>query len=148
MTEQLANPIRFSKHTNRKNNDVVAAMYAMYLKGEDGEPKSLAEVGAVYKRSRQAVYDVFKVRGYKLRSKKFKPVVVLDGVRFTTNAQGYFRSTKGKRKLMHIFVWEKYNGRLPKKHGIHHKDLDRSNNKISNLECLSIEEISTLTYHH
>lgn len=61
------NVIRYNKHRNRKNNDIVAAMYAMYLMGPEGHPCTLEEIGRYYKRSRQAIHDVFKSRGYKLR---------------------------------------------------------------------------------
>lgn len=51
--------------------------------------------------------------------------------------QGYL--CRGKRKL-HRLIWEKFNGPIPKGHHIHHKDGDKLNNSIHNLECLSHAE--------
>ncbi len=143
MSDKPVNEIRFNKHRRRKNNDIVAAMYAMYLQGPDGKLKSLAEVGKTYKKTRQAIYDVFKTRGYPLRSRKINKFQYFGDRKFAPTRFGYWRATEGDRKQMHVFVWESYNGPLPAGHGIHHKDLDRSNNKIENLECLTIEEISS-----
>lgn len=140
---RAANEVRYNKHRNRKNNDLVAAMYAMYLMGPDGRPCTLEEIGRVYRRSRQAVYDSFKSRGYVLRSKPVKPFVMIDGRKFTPRHDAYWRATAGDRKQLHVYIWEKVHGRLPDGHGIHHKDLDRGNNAIENLECLPIAEISS-----
>jgi|GEM_PF-3505190 len=141
--EKVANKIRYNKHPRRKNNDLVAAMYAMYRRGPDGKPKSLAEVGNMYRKTRQAIYDVFRTRGYKLRSKPVKPFVIVGGRKFTARNDGYWRATSGDRKQLHVYVWEKFNGKLPIGCGIHHKDKDRSNNNIANLVCLTVKEISS-----
>jgi hypothetical protein len=42
-------------------------------------------------------------------------------------------------------VWEFFNGEIPENHHIHHKDKDKSNNSIDNLELLSASEHSK---HH
>lgn len=42
---------------------------------------------------------------------------------------------KGTESL-HRETWKFYNGDIPEKHHIHHKDGDTDNNDISNLECL------------
>ncbi len=44
------------------------------------------------------------------------------------------------RKRLHRAVWESHHGRIPEDHHIHHKDFDRANNDISNLECLPSDE--------
>lgn len=41
---------------------------------------------------------------------------------------------------MHRAVWEKENGPVPDGFVIHHKDHDRRNNSIENLECIKISE--------
>src|ERR687885_19480 len=56
---------------NRKNNDAVLAMYEVYLSGKSLQ--YIAEVMYRGKFTRQALYDVFRARGYKLRSKPLKP---------------------------------------------------------------------------
>lgn len=143
MDHKNMNRIRLNKHPKRKNNYIVAAMYAMYKRGPEGKPMSLAQIAKMYRKTRQSIHSVFQSRGYPLRSKEVGPIQVLDGLNFTETKDGYWRMTNKKRRLMHVYVWEKHNRRLPKKSGIHHKDLDRANNKIENLECLSIIEISS-----
>lgn len=142
--DEAGNTVRLNKHINRKNHLLVAAMYAMYLEGPDGKPCTVEEVGRVYKKTRQAVFALFKSRGYPLRSKPKKEFQIFDGRKFTPRHDGYWRATAGDRKQMHVYVWEKANGRLlPAGHGIHHKDLDRANNKIENLVLMTIQEISS-----
>ena len=59
-----------------------------------------------------------------------------EGVKFTRDDKtGYYlNSTLHKR--MHRYVWEYYNGAIPKGYQIHHKDHNRANNNIENLEML------------
>lgn len=47
---------------------------------------------------------------------------------------GAYFQHKGKR--LHRTVWEYHNGEIPKGYHIHHKDEDRYNNNISNLELV------------
>lgn len=119
-------------------------MYLLYLHGANGKAYSLADVGKAFGKTRQAVYDQFRVRGFKLRSKTFGSVQVFDGRRYMARKNdGYWRATTGDRKQMHVAVWEKANGRpLPKGHGLIHLDGDRSNNALGNLKLLTISEIS------
>lgn len=46
---------------------------------------------------------------------------------------------------LHHYVWEKYNGPRPKGYDIHHRDGNKRNNDISNLECITHSEHATLT---
>ena len=59
-----------------------------------------------------------------------------NGLKFTRDDKtGYYlNSTIEKR--MHRYVWEFYNGPIPKGYDIHHKDEDKANNDISNLEMI------------
>jgi hypothetical protein len=50
---------------------------------------------------------------------------------------GYWITTGCPKKRMHVVVWEYFNGKVPKKYHIHHKDGNKSNNEISNLELIS-----------
>ncbi len=126
------NEIRYNQHPRRKNNHIVAAMYAMYQTG-----KSLDEVARRYRRTRQAVYDIFRTRGYQLRSKRLNGLQVLDGYNFTLTKGGYLRGTvNGQRLLMHRYVWEKHHGPLPEEHVLHHLDGDPTNNAIENLQLV------------
>ena len=67
------------------------------------------------------------------------------------NSDGYIGTTIysdfGDRKTIrhHRFIWEAVNGSIPKGYDIHHKDHNRSNNSISNLELI---ESSTHKHQH
>lgn len=52
---------------------------------------------------------------------------------------GYYLSSviDGKRYRLHRYIWEYYNGEIPKDYDIHHKDHNKFNNEIDNLELLS-----------
>lgn len=66
-------------------------------------------------------------------------VTVIDSTKQEFNGErfylcGFYYQHKGKR--LHRVVWEHFYGPVPKGFHIHHKDEDRSNNNIENLECL------------
>lgn len=56
----------------------------------------------------------------------------------------YYQSTsknnEGRRERLHRAVWRYYNGEIPKRYHVHHKDGDKANNEINNLELIRIEE--------
>lgn len=61
-----------------------------------------------------------------------------DEKRFTRDENtGYYLcstyDSDGKRKRMHVYVWEYYNGKVPDGYHVHHVDGDKSNNEIENL---------------
>jgi hypothetical protein len=66
--------------------------------------------------------------------------VYFDGYKFTRDDKtGYYLNSTIRQRL-HRYVWEFYNGPIPKGYHIHHKDFNRANNDISNLQLLSLEE--------
>ena len=129
--------IKVNKHPRKKNNAQVNVMYEVYLAG-----RSLAEIAAMFHKSRQAVYDVFRSRGYKLRSKQLKGLQILDGIRFTETKGGYLRGTApdGRRILIHQWVWEKHYGPIPPKHVVRFVNGDKRDARIGNLELMSLSE--------
>ena len=56
---------------------------------------------------------------------------------------GFYYQHKGKR--LHRAVWEYHNGIIPDGYHVHHKDGDRNNNDIDNLELL--READHLSLH-
>jgi hypothetical protein len=131
--------VKVNKHPRRKNNVQVNVMYELYLAG-----RSLAEIAAMYHKTRQAVYDVFRSRGYKLRSKQLMGLKIINGHRFTLMKGGYLRGTvNGRRMLAHHLVWEKRNGPIPPGYGIHFKNGIRTDVSIDNLSLHTIAEISS-----
>ena len=65
-----------------------------------------------------------------------------NGIRFyQTTPKDYCRHSVGHTTiLMHKYVWEFYNGKIPKGYEVHHIDGNRANNDISNLQLLTSEE--------
>jgi hypothetical protein len=110
-------------------------MYAEYLKGF-----SLQEVGRIFGVTRQSVFAGFKCRELKLRKKQPLPYQFFNGIKFSLRNTGYYGRSKGKRDLIHRAVWEFYNGKIPPSHDIHHKDHDKGNNRIENLELFTKSE--------
>lgn len=130
--------IRYTRHPNRKNNFKVAEMYDCYKDG-----MSLATIAKLYKCSRQAVYDVFRARGYRLRSKKLKGARIVDGIRYTFDGNGYLRGTKdGKRVYLHKLVWIAANGEIPAGFQLHFKDNNKEHCAIENLELVPLDRLS------
>ena len=60
--------------------------------------------------------------------------VICDGTKYYFDG-GYYISKN--RVRLHIYVWEKYNGSVPKGYHIHHKDFNSKNNDIDNLQLMT-----------
>lgn len=141
----MANKIKVNRHPKRRNNDLVAAMYAMYCsRNEEGRLNSMADVAAVYRRTRQAVYDLFRSRGYELRTKRLAGLTMLDGIRFTLTKGGYLRGTVPGvgRTTMQRYAWEKERGPVPEGFVLHHIDGNKARNSVDNLELVPKREMS------
>lgn len=123
----------------KSKDNYAKQLYEIYEQG-----LSLAKVAQTVGTTRQSVYSLFKARGYKLRTVVLKPAQVFDGVKFTPNTDGYFRRTDGDRELMHRYVWMFYNGEIPFKFEIHHRNENKADNRIENLEMLSKAEHTRL----
>ena len=66
-----------------------------------------------------------------------------NGYKFTKDEKtGYYLSStiNGKRYRLHRYVWEYYNGEIPKGYHVHHKDHNKNNNELNNLELLTESE--------
>lgn len=68
-------------------------------------------------------------------------LAVFDGFKFRRDKEtGYYLSSKkinGKRKRLHVYMWEYFKGDIPEGLNIHHKDGDKSNNTIENFELMT-----------
>ena len=64
---------------------------------------------------------------------------------YLRESQGYYYSPRKDRSgldMLHRMVFIHYNGEIPKGYCIHHKDGNKGNNDISNLECVRRSEHS------
>jgi len=120
---------------HRVDEEMWEQRYKEYNKGF-----SLAEIGRMFGVTRQSIYDGFHRRKLKLREKKRLPYQFFNGEKFTLRNTGYYGRTKGNRTLMHIVVWKYHNGNIPKEHDLHHKNHDKTDNRIDNLELYSKSE--------
>lgn len=72
----------------------------------------------------------------------------VDGYSFRKDKKtGYFLSSKligGKRKRLHVYIWEKYNGEVPRGYAVHHIDENKMNNELSNLTVITSSEHSEI----
>lgn len=66
-------------------------------------------------------------------------MIIVDGIKFYSSGNGYLKNTE-KGLWLHRYIWEKYNGPIPEGYVIHHKDHNKLNNDISNLEMISDRE--------
>ena len=72
-------------------------------------------------------------------------VQFFNGIKFKEHSAGYMcANINGKTVLMHRYVWEFYNGAIPSGYVVHHKDENKHNNAIENLECLPNKEHSAM----
>lgn len=63
-----------------------------------------------------------------------------DGLHVT--AKGYLRGNfNGRLRLAHVVIWEKAHGPVPPGHLVHHKNEDKQDNRLRNLQAV------TFTYH-
>lgn len=70
----------------------------------------------------------------------YMKIQYFNGIRFTQSNDGEYFNNSTIHKSMHRYVWEYYNGSIPKGYEVHHKDFDKSNNDISNLQLLKESE--------
>jgi len=70
--------------------------------------------------------------------------IIYDDIIFNKDKNtGYYLGSKkvnGKRLRLHRYIWCKHFGEIPQNMHIHHKDENKDNNDISNLELLSNSE--------
>lgn len=107
-------------------------MYALYLEGH-----STRQVAAVFGVTGQSVHGLFKYNHKPMRAKPAPLAFVeFNDNRYTLRNTGYYGRTNKERSLLHRDMWEHHNGPIPNGWDVHHKDANKGNNVIENLECL------------
>lgn len=109
---------------------------------------SIAAVAKALKRNPSTIYMHLLVAGA-LRRKVVGPSKSFNGHLYYRCASGYWRRQEkavGRKTVyLHRAVWQHAHGRIKKGWEIHHKDHDKDNNALSNLECLPAGQHTT--YH-
>jgi len=73
-------------------------------------------------------------------------MIFYDDIKFYPTKQGYYLGqVNNQPKRLHIYIWEKHYGKIPRGFHIHHLDRDKSNNNINNLIILPRHE--HLSFH-
>ncbi len=121
------------------NNEKAKSMYEYYNNG-----LSLNEVGKIFGVTRQSVFSMFKARKFKLREKKTLSFIIVDSLKFTIRYDGYYYCTTNDTLSLHRHNWIKKNGQIPNGYELHHKDENKLNNDVSNLELLTTSEHTRL----
>ena len=63
-----------------------------------------------------------------------------DGYKFRKDKKSGYWLCSTIHKRLHIYIYEKYNGEIPKGMQVHHIDHNKDNNEIENLVLLTVEE--------
>jgi HNH endonuclease len=113
---------------------LVDRMYRDYLR-----LRSAAKVGALYGRTRQAIWDIFQTKKLQLRKKKFKKQIKHKGIAYSLH-KGYMRATSGGRVPLHHVLWIEKNGPIPFGHNLVFRDGNRFNFTLRNIICLTVAE--------
>lgn len=67
-------------------------------------------------------------------------IAIFDGLAFRLDKKtGYYLNAKTHKRL-HVYVWEHFNGKVPKGHHVHHADFNKANNEPDNLVLLGAKE--------
>lgn len=66
--------------------------------------------------------------------------VYFNGLKFTKDEETGYYLNSTIRKRLHVYVWEFYNGEIPKGYEVHHKNKDKATTNIEELELLSKSE--------
>jgi len=56
------------------------------------------------------------------------------------NGYCYYNTAKNRKRLVHRVIWEETYGKIPIGYEIHHKDGNKQNNEIENLQLVSHKE--------
>lgn len=113
--------------------------YELYKEG-----KSLQEVAEIVQTTRQKLYYYFSKNKLICRKLVRKEFIVIDGLKFTVNRDGYYECTTIDRLMLHNYNWEKVNGKIPNGYELHHIDLVKTNNEIQNLLLVTPQEHTTI----
>lgn len=111
---------------------VVAQMYADYQR-----LGSCAAVAALYGRTRETIFQIFKAHGCPLRAKQFKAKLHYGGLDYTFDSarkrHRYWRATRGDRHPLHRRVWIDSGRSIPAGYEVAFRDGDGANYALENL---------------
>lgn len=110
-------------------------MYSLY-----GQGYSLAQVGRAFGVTRQSVFKMFLQRSLPMRTVEPLPFIMWEGRKYTRRSNGYYARTRDGRVYLHADVWVANHGSIPHGMQVHHRDGNRENNSVDNLELASASD--------
>lgn len=131
----------------RPEDERYKRMWKLYQQGH-----SLREIASIFNIHHRAVWEGFARRGLPRREctqqQKSSNCQIFNGLRFFPRRDGYYRLRRYPKqhryKYLHRLVWEFYKGPIPSGYTIHHKNSNKADNRIENLELLSRSEHAKL----
>lgn len=103
-----------------------------YLEGQ-----SIEKIATFYGITRQAMWKILVRRGVAMRHLEPAEFVVWNGAKYSVRENGYLAKTIESRSYLHREIWEQHYGPIPLGYEVHHKDEDKRNNALNNLELLT-----------
>lgn len=91
-------------------------------------------------KTKQALYENTKTNSYRKDICVLPKEMTYAGYKVYMNGKYPAICINGKNHYLHRYVWEQANGPIPKNMVIHHKDFNRGNWKLENLELLTRAE--------
>lgn len=137
----MPRPIGLNK---KYDHEVLTLDQIKYAHGLYQTGMSLTEVANKIGSTRQRLHSYFKLRNLERRPLKKTEQIEYNGLFYTKNKNGYWRETTRNRESLHRQIWIDNNGAIPEGMEVHHKDENKNNNSIENLEIMSTSDHAKL----
>jgi hypothetical protein len=118
---------------------VLAAMYSDYQ-----QHHSLAKTAALYRRTRQSLWEIFHRHGLAMEPLKRLDKVLWNGRAFTPGKDDYLRETTGAREMLHHAIWKAAHGPIPPGHQVTFRNAHSRDFRLDNLACLPLAEVTRM----
>ncbi len=128
--------------SKEKDGDLQERIEVMYEMGE-----SCRGIGKIIGMDRMRVSKFLKSAGIEIRPLQIPiaPYRHFNGRKYRLDGR-YYRATTNPETYLHVDIWVSHHGPLPEGWEVHHEDLDRLNNDITNLK--GMEKSEHMKHHH
>jgi predicted DNA-binding protein YlxM (UPF0122 family) len=103
---------------------------------------TMAQVATMFDTTRQNIYQIVH---REKRTTKILPFIELDNLRFSLQSDGYYTCRIDDHFVkLHRYLYERYIGEIPDGAVVHHKDGNKQNNSLENLELMEFGQHSSM----